>query len=133
MKHCLVQRLKKTLKLTQQNHKDLMMTENTNFRVHAPYFLKVYDDNSVEWFNRLYLPIGIENKNQLLEVAPDNVELSKCEADKLRKMCEQDHGEERLYLYDSDMKSPNLPERSKDNILRYFKLKNKVESIILDL
>ena len=109
------------------------MTTLSNFQQFATYYVNIYGDNTVEYFNRRDFPIGLATKRQQLDTTPVKIKLSKYRVAKLKAMAEDIHGQLRVYLYTRDMNSPNLRPRSPARISKYFERKAAIDEIVLGL
>lgn len=105
------------------------MTDVTNFRQLAPYVFYIYSDNTVECFNRNYLPIGVATKEEVPVNPLARVSLSGSQANKLREMGEGKDDVFVIYLYDD---SPDVKPRTRVKKGEYFELLNSVSEIIYD-
>ena len=109
------------------------MTTLSNFQQFATYYVNIYDDNTVEYFNRRDFPIGLATKRQQLDTTPVKIKLSKYRIAKLKTMAEDIYGQLRVYLYTSDMDRPDLPPRTRAKKSQYFERKAAIDEIVLGL
>lgn len=109
------------------------MNQLTNFERVAPYYLKIYDDNSIEVFNRRNLPVGLASEEQASTTESVIISLTPHRINKLKELSEIVHGESWVYYFTGDMNNPQTRPRSRIVTECYFDRKRLIESIYLGL
>jgi hypothetical protein len=104
------------------------MEQLTNFERIAPYYLKVYDDRTIEVFNRKNLSVGLTSKEEGSRTEPVKFLLTQHRINKLKELSEN-----WVYYFTGDMNNPSSRPKNNAVIERYLNRKRQIESIYLGL
>jgi hypothetical protein len=109
------------------------MEQLTNFERVAPYYLKVYDDNTIEIFNRKNLPVGLTSDEEASRTEPVILALTPHRIRRLKELSEVIHEQCWVYYFTGDINNPSNKPKKNAVIERYLDKKRLIESIYLGL
>jgi hypothetical protein len=106
------------------------MTDIHNFRQFGLYVVIINGDNSIELQNRHYLPLGLTKDSQLEGFVHIKPVLSEHGINALKELASINHDGNRVYIFDSDLDSPDIVPRTANKKDAYFAKLNAVYKII---